>query len=744
MTVSSTTNKSGPYNGNGSTANFAVNTKYTAKSEVAVIVTSSAGVETTKVLDTHYTLTDPGDTGTVSFITSPTDHRPQSGETVTILTTLAQTQATDLTTGGAFSAAVIEGALDKLTRLVQQVAEQVSRSPKLRQSSATGAVTLPEPSAGAFLRWNGAADDLENGTSGGPGSGDVVGPASAVDNNLAAFDGTSGAVIKDSGVSISNVLTEAEAAAAYQPLDSDLTAIAALATTSYGRALLTLANATALAGEVDSFFLTPSEGNAAYQPLDSDLTAIAALSTTAFGRSVLAAANAAALATLAGLGENDNVIFGSITLGTADSADVGVEYALSDEGDYTGIVHTLSDDYFQLVRITRVASSDGLHVPMDIALASRGTLDSPSPMQAGDRSWAIAAAGRAANGTWQRLGYQWFEVKSSPSGNVIPGMFVLRVTKPADYFPRDILRADWTDGIRLSAHAGFDGVIAQTDAATIAWDVTQAQVAEVTLAGNRTLLPSGMKDGFQYDFYVTADSSARTLAFSSSGGLEWYLKGSDGLMYSQNLSLSLPANGFAHISMKYGGGAFIGTVSLITGHPRRAVVPSHQITTLTADRSGSNNNSAQAIFDSAADTLTVASSTSYRWKLRVSFDRAAGANPHTTSLLFGGTATFTNFDYDFISSTDDAAVGGGPPFTLSAHVSSAAAVSLFGPTSTDDTDEKITIEAEGIMRVNAGGTVIPQIQYSAAPGGAPSFKRGGFFECWPVGDNNVVAVGDFA
>lgn len=65
-----------------------------------------------------------------------------------------------------------------------------------------------------------------------------------------------------------------------QPLDADLTAIAALTTATYGRSLLTLANATALAGEVDSFFLTPAEGNAAYQPLDADLTAIAALTGT--------------------------------------------------------------------------------------------------------------------------------------------------------------------------------------------------------------------------------------------------------------------------------------------------------------------------------------------------------------------------------------------------------------------------------------------------------------------------------
>ncbi len=48
-------------------------------------------------------------------------------------------------------------------------------------------------------------------------------------------------------------------------------------------------------------YLTPAEGNAAYQPLDSDLTAIAALATTAFGRALLTLADAAAFTTLGNL-----------------------------------------------------------------------------------------------------------------------------------------------------------------------------------------------------------------------------------------------------------------------------------------------------------------------------------------------------------------------------------------------------------------------------------------------------------
>jgi hypothetical protein len=79
-------------------------------------------------------------------------------------------------------------------------------------------------------------------------------------------------------------LTPAEGNAAFQPVDSDLTAIAALTTTTYGRAFLELANQAALVA------LLPS-----YQPLDSDLTSLAALTTTAYGRALLELANQAAL-----------------------------------------------------------------------------------------------------------------------------------------------------------------------------------------------------------------------------------------------------------------------------------------------------------------------------------------------------------------------------------------------------------------------------------------------------------------
>jgi hypothetical protein len=77
-------------------------------------------------------------------------------------------------------------------------------------------------------------------------------------------------------LSVNNLADVASAATALgnlggQPLDADLTAIAALTTATYGRSLLTLASSTALSGELSAF----------YQPLDADLTSWAGVTRAA-------------------------------------------------------------------------------------------------------------------------------------------------------------------------------------------------------------------------------------------------------------------------------------------------------------------------------------------------------------------------------------------------------------------------------------------------------------------------------
>lgn len=96
---------------------------------------------------------------------------------------------------------------------------------------------------------------------------------------------------------LSDYLTTATAATSYQPLDTDLTSIAALTTTTFGRSLLTQSDAAAVRSLLGlgtlatqsgtlSDYLTTATASTSYQPLHFRLTYLAGVAATATGRSV--------------------------------------------------------------------------------------------------------------------------------------------------------------------------------------------------------------------------------------------------------------------------------------------------------------------------------------------------------------------------------------------------------------------------------------------------------------------------
>lgn len=116
-------------------------------------------------------------------------------------------------------------------------------------------------------------------TSGG-GTGDVVGPASSTDNNIAVFNGVTGKIIKDGGTTITAINS---AISAKQDGDADLTAISALSTT--GIAVRTGAGTWAVRDmtyPAEGLVITNSagvSGNPAFS-LANDLAALEGLSST--------------------------------------------------------------------------------------------------------------------------------------------------------------------------------------------------------------------------------------------------------------------------------------------------------------------------------------------------------------------------------------------------------------------------------------------------------------------------------
>jgi hypothetical protein len=186
MTVSSSTSRVS-YSGNGVTVAFAVPFYFLANSQLLVVLRSSAGVETTQVLGTNYTVTGAGvlTGGTVTMTVAPA-----SGATLVISRNVPLTQETDLQPNDRLPAETLEQTVDKLTMITQQIDESVDRAIKFPVSDSSSlATTLPSSSvrAGKYLGFD--------------ASGNVSvasGPATPYDSaDISFLQAGTGAVIRD-------------------------------------------------------------------------------------------------------------------------------------------------------------------------------------------------------------------------------------------------------------------------------------------------------------------------------------------------------------------------------------------------------------------------------------------------------------------------------------------------------------------------------------------------------------------
>lgn len=135
MTISNTTTKD-VHSGNGVAVDYPYTFEITASGEIEVYVDFDDGNGLTlRTLTTHYTLSGIGSPtgGTVTFVTAPiTGVRNILLKRVTSLT-----QEADYIEGDDFPAEVHEEALDKLTRISQEIQEQVDRAFKVDATSLT-------------------------------------------------------------------------------------------------------------------------------------------------------------------------------------------------------------------------------------------------------------------------------------------------------------------------------------------------------------------------------------------------------------------------------------------------------------------------------------------------------------------------------------------------------------------------------------------------------------------------------
>ena len=153
MTVSSTTARIS-YSGNGASTLFAVPFYFLANSQLAVVLRSSAGVETPQVLGTNYTVTGAGvlTGGSITMTVAPA-----AGTTLVISRNVPLTQETDLQPNDRLPAETLEQAIDKLTMIAQQLDVDFDRALKYPTTDSTSITTVIPSSvdrAGKFLKFD--------------------------------------------------------------------------------------------------------------------------------------------------------------------------------------------------------------------------------------------------------------------------------------------------------------------------------------------------------------------------------------------------------------------------------------------------------------------------------------------------------------------------------------------------------------------------------------------------------------
>ena len=150
-----------------------------------------------------------------------------------------------------------------------------------------------------------------------------------------------------------------------------------------------------------------------------------------------------------------------------------------------------------------------------------------------------------------------------------------------------------------------------------------------------------------------------------------------------------------------------------------------------------NSANAQAYLTAAVDTLTVEAATLYEFETVIEIE-GMGGTTRTTSFLFGGTATFTSCTY---WSHIHAGVANAVSTAQSTKFSNAATAQALAATNTLAAH---TIKITGHISINGGGTIIPQIQFSADPTGTILAKVGTYFKATPIGTNATASVGAWA
>ncbi len=169
----------------------------------------------------------------------------------------------------------------------------------------------------------------------------------------------------------------------------------------------------------------------------------------------------------------------------------------------------------------------------------------------------------------------------------------------------------------------------------------------------------------------------------------------------------------------------------------QGVINAEQIEVLSGTYTLANDASAHPLFNGTTNgAVTLLAATTYEFEMMVAIS-GLSSSAHTVNLTFATSGSFTSIGYFYDAQTGSTLAG--PTATLSGFVAVGTATAVIASTTTTG----LVLRVRGVIRMNAGGTVTPQIT-QVTNTTAAVVQTNSFFRCWPIGTNTVVSVGNWS
>lgn len=141
--------------------------------------------------------------------------------------------------------------------------------------------------------------------------------------------------------------------------------------------------------------------------------------------------------------------------------------------------------------------------------------------------------------------------------------------------------------------------------------------------------------------------------------------------------------------------------------------------------------------------LNVPGSATYEVDVKLVIGYSATPTSAAASFTFGGTATYTSYNYDVTWSPVNSLGTPTAPFWTSFFGTTTMPSAATGVISSTQSLTNYAIRVRGIITTNAAGTILPQLSWSALPVAKIYTVAGSYFKLTPLGTTGNISIGNF-